>query len=108
MVPFATTSTLWEFEWILANAFPKTVFILPPADTERFYGKAKLAFEYDRGWQEMRAKYADRVQLPEYDASGLVFTLTERDGILVPEQAQMFADDAFEAVLDAIRPNSPS
>jgi hypothetical protein len=76
IIPFRSAGTLWEFDWLVANALDKTVFVLPPVHTDPFLGLL-ATHGYASQWKALQERYADKVALPDYRPEGLMFSVDE-------------------------------
>ncbi len=69
-VPFPSTGSLWEIEWIGQNAAQKTVFVVP-GDKSVGDGDSFAPF-----WTQSKVAFGWLGQIPHYRASGLIFTVS--------------------------------
>jgi hypothetical protein len=74
VVPFTSTGSLWELDWLFDHALGKTVFILPPSHVDPIVG-AFRSHDFEGRWRDLQKRYATRADLPDYREAGAMLTL---------------------------------
>jgi len=67
---------MWEFEWLLHNAFDRTLLIMPPENPVGFGATNK---SYQHRWKALREHVKALVTLPEYEKEGSVCYFWKND-----------------------------
>jgi len=72
-VPFPSTGSLWEIEWIKHHGLAKTIFVVPDESSGPDGGS------YEHIWHSLRIAFRWMKQVPDYDPKGLVFTCARKN-----------------------------
>jgi hypothetical protein len=100
--PFLTEGTMWELSWVIENALPKTVFVLPPLKIGMVLTERPVLGSYADSYDQIKDHYRGRVNFPDYDASGLLFMLgSDENGVGVTVRRD-FDEDAFDELVRSL------